>query len=250
MLLLSPGLRLLAQTPETDAYLRALVPPEQGAAPVPAGAYNVAAQLLAVEGGVDRNPPLARVHLPAGRWLSLRAARIADPQPGLEGTIAVTIEPASPPERLQLLSRASALTHRETELLRHLATGADTRELARRMCLSEHTVQDHLKSIFAKTATRPDATSSPASSAADSVTHTTVDPVQAGLRAWSLAARLSPRHPGCPLRRRPAAARTRKSFCGTLTSGSPRTVCGRCGRCEAQPMRSASETMIPSGPRT
>ena len=26
--------------------------------------------------------------------------------------------------------------------------------------------------------------------------------------------------------------------------------CGRCGRCEAQPMRSASETMIPSGPRT
>ena len=25
---------------------------------------------------------------------------------------------------------------------------------------------------------------------------------------------------------------------------------GRCGRCEAQPMRSASETMIPSGPRT
>ena len=25
---------------------------------------------------------------------------------------------------------------------------------------------------------------------------------------------------------------------------------GRCGRCEAQPMRSANETMIPSGPRT
>jgi hypothetical protein len=25
---------------------------------------------------------------------------------------------------------------------------------------------------------------------------------------------------------------------------------GRCGRCGAQPMRSASETMIPSGPRT
>jgi hypothetical protein len=28
------------------------------------------------------------------------------------------------------------------------------------------------------------------------------------------------------------------------------TLRGRCGRCEAQPMRSASETMIPSGPRT
>ena len=34
---------------------------------------------------------------------------------------------------------------------RPLATGADTREIARRMFLSEHTVQDHLKSIFAKT---------------------------------------------------------------------------------------------------
>jgi len=29
-----------------------------------------------------------------------------------------------------------------------------------------------------------------------------------------------------------------------------RTDHRRCGRCEAQPMRSASETMIPSGPRT
>jgi len=28
------------------------------------------------------------------------------------------------------------------------------------------------------------------------------------------------------------------------------TECSRCERCEAQPMRSASETMIPSGPRT
>jgi len=70
VLLLSADLRLLAQTPETDAYLRALVPPERGAPPVPAGAYNVAAQLLAVEEGIDRNPPVARVHLPAGRWLS------------------------------------------------------------------------------------------------------------------------------------------------------------------------------------
>jgi hypothetical protein len=29
-----------------------------------------------------------------------------------------------------------------------------------------------------------------------------------------------------------------------------RPLRGRCRRCEAQPMRSASETMIPSGPRT
>lgn len=32
--------------------------------------------------------------------------------------------------------------------------GSDTREVAARMFLSEHTVQDHLKSIFAKTSAR------------------------------------------------------------------------------------------------
>ncbi len=35
--------------------------------------------------------------------------------------------------------------------LGHLATGADTRQIAESMFLSEHTVQDHLKAIFAKT---------------------------------------------------------------------------------------------------
>jgi DNA-binding CsgD family transcriptional regulator len=154
VLLLSSDLSLLAQTPQTDAYLRALVPPQGDASPVPAGAYNVAAQLLAVEEGADRNPPAARVHLRAGQWLSMRAARMTDPPAALEGTIAVTIEPASAAERLALYCRVCALSSRETELVHHLATGSDTRDVARRMSLSEHTVQDHLKSVFAKTAIR------------------------------------------------------------------------------------------------
>lgn len=56
--------------------------------------------------------------------------------------------------RVALFARAFGLSTRESELLGHLVTGTDTRELARRMFLSEHTVQDHLKSIFAKTAAR------------------------------------------------------------------------------------------------
>lgn len=154
VLLLSADLRLLAQTPETDAYLRMLVPPDGATPPVPAGAYNVAAQLLAVEEAVDTGPPMARVHLAGGRWLTLRAARIAEPVSTSDGTIAVTLERTAPQERLALFSRAAGLTARETELLRHLATGTDTRELAGRLSVSRHTVQDHLKSIFAKTSTR------------------------------------------------------------------------------------------------
>jgi len=44
VLLLPPGLEVRAQTPQTQRYLRMLVPPEaEEQAPVPAGAYNVAA---------------------------------------------------------------------------------------------------------------------------------------------------------------------------------------------------------------
>jgi hypothetical protein len=73
VLLLSPALDVRAQTPQTQQYLRLLIPPDAAAqAPVPAGAYNVGAQLLAREAGVDGNPPLARVHLRSGHWLTLR----------------------------------------------------------------------------------------------------------------------------------------------------------------------------------
>ena len=77
--------------------------------PIPASAYNVAAQLLAIEAGVDMNPPWARVHLPDGRWLTLRAARIGDVEAAGDGDIAVTIEQTSPTERVALFVRASRI---------------------------------------------------------------------------------------------------------------------------------------------
>jgi DNA-binding CsgD family transcriptional regulator len=154
VLLLSRDLDVRAQTPKTQRYLRTLVPPEAGQPPVPASAYNVAAQLLASEAGVDPNPPSARVHLSHGLWLTLRAGRIGNAGAPEERDIAVSIEETSPAERLALFSRAFGLSTREGELLRYLASGSDTRDLARQMFVSEHTVQDHLKSIFAKTSAR------------------------------------------------------------------------------------------------
>jgi DNA-binding CsgD family transcriptional regulator len=153
VLILSPELEVRAQTAGTDEYLRVLIPPGQERPPIPAAAYNVSAQLLAVEAGVDQHPPSARVHLSDGVWLTLRAARLAIPERAGDPDIAVTIEKSSPTERLDLFSRAHALSAREAELLRHLIVGADTHLTAQRMFVSENTVQDHLKSIFAKTAT-------------------------------------------------------------------------------------------------
>lgn len=154
VLVLSPQLEVRAQTAETDTYLRTLVPPDADRPPIPSGAYNVAAQLVAVESGVDDHPPSARVNLSGGTWLTLRAARIGAGVATGEADIAVTIEATSAAERTALFARAFGLSARETELLSHLVTGADTHRIAEQMFVSEHTVQDHLKSIFAKTATR------------------------------------------------------------------------------------------------
>jgi DNA-binding CsgD family transcriptional regulator len=114
----------------------------------------VGAQLLAREAGVDGHPPLARVHLGSGRWLTLRASRLDSAQPVPERDIAVSIETTAPDGRVSLFARACGLSPREAELLDHVVAGASTRDIARLMFLSEHTVQDHLKSIFAKTDTR------------------------------------------------------------------------------------------------
>jgi DNA-binding CsgD family transcriptional regulator len=154
VLVLSPHLEVRAQTPEADRYLRALLPPDADRRPIPAGAYNVAAQLLAVEAGIDGKPPRASVHLGGGVWLTFSAARMEAATRDVDADIAVTIEPTSPAERRALFARAHGLSEREAELLGLLVEGADTRAVAEALYVSQHTVQDHLKSIFAKTGAR------------------------------------------------------------------------------------------------
>ena len=159
VLTLNDELRITSRTAASTDWLNLLLPPQPGRSAVPASVYNVAAQLLATESGIDDHAAVTRTHLSDGFWLTLRAARLAAPDhrpaPGDVPTgIVVTIEEASAAERLELFSRAVGLTPREHELVALLATGADTRTMAHRMDVSEHTVQDHLKSIFAKTGAR------------------------------------------------------------------------------------------------
>jgi DNA-binding NarL/FixJ family response regulator len=156
-LTLDDDLRIRFRTAASQAWLDVLLPPQPDERAVPASVYNVAAQLLAVEAGLDDHPASARTHLTGGFWLTLRAARLTAEAPapaGGAGLIVVTIEEASAAERLEVFGRACGLTPRERELLGVLATGGDTRVIARQLQLSEHTVQDHLKSVFSKTGSR------------------------------------------------------------------------------------------------
>lgn len=154
VMLLSPGLEVLAETEAAAGHLRTLLPTPEDQAPVPACAFNVAAQLLAREAAVDDHPASARLSAGHGRLLTLRAARLAGPGAAAERDIAVTIEPASSAERADLFARAHGLSAREADLLGHLIAGRDTREVSAAMHLSAHTVQDHLKSVFVKTDVR------------------------------------------------------------------------------------------------
>jgi len=94
---------------------------------------------------------LAHAHatIPAddGRWIRIEAAPLDGDR---DGDIAVTIRETAPSETFTIACRAYGLTARETAVMAALAAGASTRDVARGLHLSDWTVQDHLKSVFAK----------------------------------------------------------------------------------------------------
>lgn len=147
VVVLGPDLHVQRQTEAAaDALLR-LLPPDEPMAPIPAAAYNIGAALVAVEEGVPLGEPWARVHLGANRWVTVRASRL--------GTdIAVSIEPSTPVERMDLFARSHGLSSRESEVIALLGVGLDSKEIAGQLFLSEHTVNDHVKAALAKTGAR------------------------------------------------------------------------------------------------
>jgi DNA-binding CsgD family transcriptional regulator len=146
VLLLDDSLRVVGSTDAAHEWLARLLPPRPGAMPVPAVAWNVAAQLLAKEAGVDDHDPFGRVHLGGGVWIAVRAARI-----GSGGDIAVSLDQVSAVDRLDLVARAHGLTGRETSVLAQVCAGRSNADVGAALHLSPLTVQDHLKSIFART---------------------------------------------------------------------------------------------------
>lgn len=147
VLLLDDELRVHEQTTLTDSWLRLLIPTDSDVAPIPAHAYNVAAQLLAREQGVDDHEASARTHLANGFWVSMRAARA-------QSRVVVTIEAATSVERVDILARTHGLSPREIEVLNLLVSGADSKAIAATLFLSEHTVHDHVRSILTRTGSR------------------------------------------------------------------------------------------------
>ncbi|MNE54514.1 CsgBAC operon transcriptional regulatory protein [compost metagenome] len=64
--------------------------------------------------------------------------------------LAVSITAAKAADLQPLITEAYGFTDREKEIISQLSMGRSTKELAQLLHISAYTVQDHLKSIFAK----------------------------------------------------------------------------------------------------
>ena len=94
----------------------------------------------------------ARVQTASGGWVVLQGSRLISDDDQSE--VVVTIEPAAGHHLVGMLLAAYGLTTREREICLEVITGHSTTEIADRLSISPHTIQDHLKAAFAKVGVR------------------------------------------------------------------------------------------------
>lgn len=94
--------------------------------------------------------PKVRLRGRSGRWLTLHAS-LTESTPGRMSETVVVISPSEPEEVAQLSVASFGLTAREEEIAKLVARGRSTRQISGALFISEHTVHNHLRSIFEKT---------------------------------------------------------------------------------------------------
>lgn len=97
--------------------------------------------------------PRTRLRLPSSRWIVAEASPLMGAD-GPTGEVAVVLDEARPHDVVSLLTLVFELSERETEVTGMVLAGLDTKGIAGALCMSAYTVQDHLKSIFAKAGVR------------------------------------------------------------------------------------------------
>ena len=138
---------IYGEDPDTDwfAVLGGLECPDVEAAipfiPLIARAHAVAA-------GRDGREARLRLRDRSGRWLVLHASVLASPSG--EGRVAVVVEPAKSSDLAPIIIETYGLTPRERDVVRAIARGSSTPEIAAALFLSAHTVRDYIKSVFDK----------------------------------------------------------------------------------------------------
>jgi DNA-binding CsgD family transcriptional regulator len=153
LLVLSQGCEVESATPGVERWLAALPDGDWDAGKLPSAVLAVAGRALRTAEHPDEPGQVAvsRVLSRAGTWVVLHGAALVS---GGAHRVAVIVEPAHPARIAPLLMSAYGLTEREQEVTRLVLQGDSTVEIAERLVVSAHTVQQHLKSVFDKTGVR------------------------------------------------------------------------------------------------
>ncbi len=153
LLVLSDDGKLESATPGVEHWLRALPDGDWDAGRLPSAVLAVAGRALRTAGQPDEPGQVAvsRVLSQAGSWVVLHGASLVS---GDARRVAVIVEPAHPARIAPLLMSGYGLTEREQDVTRLVLQGNSTAEIAERLVVSAHTVQQHLKSVFDKTGVR------------------------------------------------------------------------------------------------
>lgn len=158
----APGLIVLNEdwrpesvSPGVEKWLRELPDGAWDAGRLPPSVLAVAGRALATTEKPSKSDAaqvaVARVLTRTGTWVVLHGVPLVA---GAQRRVAVIVEPAHPDRISSLLMSAYRLTDREQELTRLVLQGYSTVDIAERLVISSHTVQQHLKSIFDKTGVR------------------------------------------------------------------------------------------------
>ena len=106
------------------------------------------ARAHAVAAGRDPREARSRLRDRSGRWLVLHASVLESS--ANEGNVAIVVEPAKSADIAPSIIEAYGLTPRERDVVRAIAQGSSTPEIAAELFLSAHTVRDYIKSVFDK----------------------------------------------------------------------------------------------------
>jgi DNA-binding CsgD family transcriptional regulator len=156
----APGLLVLSQEGEVESampgverWLAALPDGDWDAGRLPSAVLAVAGRALRTAEHPDQPGEVAvsRVLSRSGTWVVLHGASLVT---GGARRVAVIVEPAHPARIAPLLMSVYGLTEREQQVTQLVLQGNSTAEIAERLVVSAHTVQQHLKRIFDKTGVR------------------------------------------------------------------------------------------------
>jgi DNA-binding CsgD family transcriptional regulator len=147
LVLLDSGLRVESITAAARGWLSELgFTGDPAHDPLPHALLAVAARARHTVGDATARAPST-----SGQLVMIQASAASGPDPG---RVAIILQGATPTSIAPLIAAAYGLTKREREVTELVLQGLATAEITARLFISRHTVQEHLKSIFAKVGVR------------------------------------------------------------------------------------------------